>query len=412
MQTESVSTSPVSEAAQPPQAVPLSAAPPFRPKGRLTAFHRSAYTALPGSPVTADTQPAELDFPSDSRAYALLFYSLCFIASRSPYGPDIVALPVHEIASTVRHSRRWVYKALHYLSHHGFVFLIPTPAYVVGVKLDRVVCLRVPPSGFRPVTPYVDPDSRPISSADALWLGKPRSSQPRDPPPQLVPLVKTEVPSPEIVVKATRCAKAAARADLSILDGVAPNDEAAFCRVVTRAVAERFGSVRTVPIARARLPVPARIFDPELEIEDDVECPGPYTIERAADARGRRSFVRQLERAFNIRSGRPVSDGWELREGETPLSLLFEPLPRYQRARFDVEEFVQACQEHVLVDGASHPDFPGFEALNGCLHGPPHVCRCPLPARTRGGAMPMQRLDPDRADREAASVPHVFNRNE
>ena len=338
--------------------------------------------------------------------------TLCFIASRSAYGADIVVLPVPEIASMARHSRRWVYKALNYLSYHGFVFLIPTPAYVTGAKVDRVVCLRVPSPGSRPVAPYVDPDARPISSADALWLGKPNPTQPRDPAPHLVPLATVKVPSRAVLAKATRLAKAAACPDLSILDAVPPNDEAAFCRVVSKAVAERFGSVRTIPVARARLPVPLRIFDPDIEIEDDVNCPGPYTIERAADSAGRRSFVRQLERAFNVRSRRPVHDDWELAEGQTPLSLLFQALPRYQRARFDVEAFVQACQEHVLVDGAGHPDFPGYHALNGCLHGPPHVCRCPLPARTGVGAVEMQRLDPAQAEHEAVAIPHVFNRNQ
>ena len=146
------------------------------------------------------------------------------------------------------------------------------------------------------------------------------------------------------------------------------------------------------------------------ELKDDVNCPGPYTIERAADSAGRRSFVRQLERVFNVRSRRPVHDGWELAEGQTPLSLLFQALPRYQRARFNVEAFVQACQQHVLVDGAGHPDFPGYHALNGCFHGPPNVCRCPLPARTGVGAVPMERLDPAQAEHAARAVPHVFNR--
>ena len=299
MTTDPVSTStpstPVAAAAAAPASpVSLGSDPQPRPKGRQTAFHRSSYTALPGSPVTADTRPEDLEFPRESRAYALFFYTLCFIASRSAHGADIVALPVPEIASMARHSRRWVYKALNYLSYHGFVFLIPTPAYVVGGKLDRVVCLRVPSPGSRPVAPYVDPDARPISSADALWLGKPNPTQPRDPAPHLVPLATVKVPSRAVLAKATRRAKAVACPDLSILDAVPPNDEAAFCRVVTKAVAERFGTVRTIPVARARLPVPHRIFDPDFELEDDVNCPGPYTIERAADSGGRRSFVRQL----------------------------------------------------------------------------------------------------------------------
>ena len=407
MQTETPSTALPADGAA---AQSLGAGQRVRPKGRQTAFHRSSYTALPGSPVTADTKPDELDFPTESRAYALFFYSLCFLASRSAHGPDIVALPVTEIATMARHSRRWVYKALHYLSYHGFVFLIPRPAFVVGPKVNRVVCLRVPSTGFRPVAPYVDPDARPISSADALRLGKPRPSQPRDPPPQLVPEATVLVPSRDVLLKATRLAKAAARPDLSILEAVPPNDEPAFRRVVTEAVAERFGSVRTVPVARARLPVPSRIFDPDLGPHNDVECPGPYTIERAADAAGRRSFVRQLERAFNVRSGRIVYHDPYVDDGTSPLSLLLVPLPRYQRARFDVDAFVQACQEHVLVDGAVHPDFPGYEARNGCFHAPPHVCRCPLPPWTRVAAVKMEPLDPAQADRKAAAMPHVFNR--
>ena len=272
------------------------------------------------------------------------------------------------------------------------------------------MCLRVPPPGFRPVIPYVDPDARPISSADARWLGKANPPQPADPEPELVPLAKVELPSQEVVLKATRRAKAAARADLKILEAVPPNDEAAFCRVVTAAVAERFGSVRAIPIARARLPVPLRIFDQDVGRDDQTGCPGPYTIERAADSGARRSFVRQLERGFNVRSGRPVHDGWRLPDGGTPLSLLFVPLPRYQRARFDVRAFVQACQQHVLVDGAGHPDFPGYQVINGCFHGPPHVCRCALPARPRVGADPMARFNPKLADYARAAMPQTFNK--
>ena len=309
----------------------------------------------------------------------------------------------------MQHSRRWVYKALHYLSHHGFVFLIPTPDYVVSLKAERVVCLRVPPTGFRPVTPYVDKDAKPLTSADPAWLGKPTPSQPADPEPALVPSPTAELAFQEVVVKATRRVRAAARADLKILDAVPPNDEAAFCRVVTEAMAERFGSVRAIPVARALLPVPQRIFDPSLGPSDKPASPGPYFIERAADSAARRSFLRQIERGFNLRSGRPVDDDWRVTDGSTRLSLLFEPLPWYQRARFDVRAFVQACQRHILIDGASHPDFPGYQVIRGCFHGPPHICRCGVP-RPRVGADPMERLEPELADYERADQPHKFNK--
>ena len=288
------------------------------------------------------------------------------------------------------------------------MFLIPTPDCVVSPKAERAVCLRVPPPGFLPVIPFVDSDSRPISSADASWLGKHTPSQPADPEPALVPSAKGGLASREVVLKATRRARAAACADLKILEAVPPNDEAAFCRVVTEALAERFGSVRAITIARARLPVPLRIFDPAVGAGDQTGCPGPYTIERAADSGVRRSFVRQLERGFNLSSGRPVDDDWRLPDGATPLSLLFLPLPRYQRARFDVRAFVQACQQHILLDGASHPDFPGYEAMHGCFHGPPHICRCGVP-RPRVGADPMARLKPELADHVRAAMPHTFN---
>ena len=187
MQTETLSTSVAGEDTAPQPPVSLTSASPVRGRGRHTAFHRSSYSQLPGSPVTASTTPAEIEFPKASRAYALFFYSLCFLASRTEYGADIVPLSVPEMASTVKHSRRWVYKALHYLSHHGFLFLIPTPDYVVGLKAERVVCLRVPPTGFLPVTPYVDKDAKPLSSTDRAWHGKPTPPQPADPEPALVP---------------------------------------------------------------------------------------------------------------------------------------------------------------------------------------------------------------------------------
>ena len=409
MQTDTLSTSVVGEDTAAPPPVSLAPGSPVGGRGRHTAFHRSSYSELPGSPVTASTAPAELEFSKASRAYALFFYSLCFLASRTEHGHDIVPLSVPEIASTVQHSRRWVYKALHYLSHHGFVFLIPTPDYVVSLKAERVVCLRVPPTGFRPVTPYVDKDARPLSSADAAWLGKPTPSQPADPEPALVPSPMAELASQEVVVKATRRVRAAARADLKILDEVPPNDEAAFCRVVTEAMAERFGSVRAISVARALLPVPLRIFDPTIGPSNKAGFPGPYTIERAADSAARRSFGRQLERGFNLRSGRPVDDDSRVADGRPRLSLLFVPLGRYQRARFDVRAFVQAAQRHILIDGASHPDFPGYQVIRGCFHGPPHICRCGV-ARPRVGAAPLARLKPELADYERGDKPHTFNK--
>ena len=123
MQTETVPTQTAGEDAAATPPVSLAAPPSVRPKGRRTAFHRSSYSALPGALVTADTQSATLEFPRDSRACALFFYYLYFLALRTPYGPDIVPLPAPEIGSMAQHSRRWVYKTLHYLSYHGFVFL-------------------------------------------------------------------------------------------------------------------------------------------------------------------------------------------------------------------------------------------------------------------------------------------------
>ena len=145
MQTDTLSTSVVGEDAAAPPPVTLAAGPPVRPKGRHTAFHRSSYSALPGSPVTANTAPDDLEFHKASRAYALFFYYLCFVASRTKHGDDIVPLSVPEIASMAQHSRRWVYKALHYLSHHGFVFLIPTPDCVVRTVID----IRLPSASRR-----------------------------------------------------------------------------------------------------------------------------------------------------------------------------------------------------------------------------------------------------------------------
>ena len=376
-------------------------------RGRDTAFHRSSYADLPGCPLTASTAPAEFEFPKAARAYALFYYSLCFLASRTAYGADIVALSVPEIASMAQHSRRWVYKALHYLSHHGFVFLIPTPDFVADHKAERVVCLRVPPTGFRPVTPYVDPDARPISSDDRARFGKPKPSQPADPEPAVVPSAESRVAAEQVALKATRRVRAAARADLKILDAVPPNDEDAFCRVVTKAMAERFGSVRAITVARALLPVPQRIFDRSLGPSHKPAFPGPYTIERAADSPARRSFLRQLDRGFKRRSGRSVDIEWTT-AGRTGLSLLFEPLRWYQRARFDVKAFVQATQRHVLVDGATHRDFPGYQVIRGCFHGPPHICRCGVP-RLSVSAQPMDRIDPKLADHDRGGQPHKFN---
>ena len=408
MSTETLSKSvAVEDTAAPPAPVSLGSRSPVGGRGKHTAFHRNSYSELPGSPVTASTTPAEIEFPKASSAYALFFYSLCFLASRTEHGADIVPLSVPEMASTVKHSRRWVYKALHYLSHHGFLFLIPTPDYVVGLKAERVVCLRVPPTGFLPVTPYVDKDAKELSSTDRAWHGKPSPPQPADPEPALVPSPDVARACQQVVVKATRRVRAAARADLTILDAVPPNDEDAFSRVVTKALAERFGSVRAITVARALLPVPQRIFDPSLRPSLKPAFPGPYNIERAADSPARRSFLRQLDRGFKRLSGRPVDIKWTS-AGRTGLSLLFEPLPYYQRARFDVKAFVQATQRYVLVDGATHPDFPGYQVIRGCFHGPPHICRCGVP-RPTVSAEPMDRIDPELADDDRAAQPHRFN---
>ena len=106
MQTETLSTSVTGEDTAAPPPVSLAPGSPVGGRGRHTAFHRSSYSELPGSPVTASTAPAELEFSKASRAYALFFYSLCFLASRTEHGDDIVPLSVPEIASTVFASAR------------------------------------------------------------------------------------------------------------------------------------------------------------------------------------------------------------------------------------------------------------------------------------------------------------------
>ena len=67
MQTQTVQTQTVDQAAAGQLSVPPAEDASARPKGRPTAFHRSSYSELPGAPVTTDTEPAMLEFPRGSR---------------------------------------------------------------------------------------------------------------------------------------------------------------------------------------------------------------------------------------------------------------------------------------------------------------------------------------------------------
>ena len=87
MHTETLSKSvAVEDTAAPPAPVSLGSRSPVGGRGKHTAFHRNSYSELPGSPVTASTTPAEIEFPKAS--------SSLWRKSRIRPGPGAIE-PVH-----------------------------------------------------------------------------------------------------------------------------------------------------------------------------------------------------------------------------------------------------------------------------------------------------------------------------
>ena len=133
-------------------------------------------------------------------------------------------------------------------------------------------------------------------------------------------------------------------------------DHAAVDRFATARLAERFGEARSIVQMRCRLPV-----DPKIPATSEV-----LTIERAVDARSRRSAVERIVRHGNERPGRKHPRG---RAGYD------HPSGDY-RAVIDVEKTdIDPCP----ADGAKHTAMRGYTAWGGCWHRP--GCSCHLPRR-------------------------------
>ncbi len=393
------------------------AAPPPQPRlrGKAAAFHRPSYSALPGRPVTLDTAfeaSDALEFPGKSKALAFFFSHLFLLGQRTPGRPDVVPMSVPAIAASGHVSVRWVYKALHHLSYYGYVYLIPAPGpdgaaegddkpstAELASKAERVVCLRIPPPGSMPIKTY-DPaaDASLPPSEDADWSGTASPSQPDDPKPA-VPrqLLRRNPPrgvNMRVLVHAARREKGMATPNLKALEKVRRSDKTVFRRVVTRAVAERFGAVEVDPQRyRMRLPLAPDFFGGDPNIDPQ----GPFVIERAVDATSRLRFVKNFERAF--RAANP--DNHDLRYQ----SKVLMAVPKRAKARlFDVRRYAEKRGVCVLFDGVVHDDFPEHVALGGCLHAPPGVCRCGLPGPRPRPRHRVKRLNPAKRVRGVADA--------
>lgn len=361
-----------------PPAPPPAAQPRLR--GKSAAFHRPSYSALPGRPVTRDTPfevPDALEFPAKSKNLATFFSHLFLLGIRTPQRDDIVPMSVPAIAKSAKLSVRWVYKALHHLSYYGYVYLIPAPgpdgadaaagAGQGAPQAERVVCLRIPAPGSMPVRTY-DPgaDQSAPPPGNAPWSGTASPSQPADPKPQ----VARRNPPPEadmrVITRAAQREKWMATPDLKVLESIPRGEDATFRRVVTRLVAERFGSVEVDPRRhRMRLPISPTFFGKDVALE-------PHVIERAIDAAARRRFVETLEYAFQAADLDHRGLGHDAK-------ILLRPRADREAMLYNVRRYAEARGVRVLLDGDQHADFAGYVAVAGCLHAPPGICRCALP---------------------------------
>ena len=359
------------EAAVDPEAAsdpPLPPDPP-RLRGRLAAFHCPSYSALPGRPVTRDApvdDPEAMAFPKKAKTLVLFYQSLCFLAQRTPFGDDVLPLSVPAIAKRQMRSTRWVYKALHHLSYYGYVYLVPAPPGPDGRRpeAERVVCQRVPVPGTVPVKTYVPPAAE---VSDPPAAGEPSPARPEDPRPAVPPRGLPPEVDVGILIRVARHEKVKATPPLGVLKDVPPGDQKAFRTVVTKLVAERFGSVQVDPRRRRmRLPTIPEIHDPD---GPDKLGFGPYVVERAIDAGTRRHFVEELEAAF--KSAAPDDEDLQYQP-----KVLMRPWPPHVEAVLDVRRISEARGFTVVLDGAAHPDLPGYIAIGGCLHAPEGICRC------------------------------------
>ncbi len=381
------------------------AAPPPQPRlrGKPAAFHRPCYSALPGRPVTLEKlfdEGQPLDFPAKSKQLAQFFSHLFLVGICTPGRDDVVPLSVPAIARSAHKSVRWVYKALHHLSYYGYVYLIPAPgpdgadgdppkAQSAASKPERVVCLRIPPPGSMPIKTY-DPaaDASLPPSEDADWSGTASPSQPDDPPPaaprQLLRRNPPRGVNMRVLVHAARREKGMAMPNLKALEKVPRSNYTVFRRVVTRAVAERFGAVEVDPQRyRMRLPLKPDFFDGD----PNIDPLAPFVIERAVDAASRLRFVKTFENAFRLAN----EDNHDLRY--QPKVLMAAPKTRQARL-LDVRRYAEKRGLCVLFDGVVHEDFPEHVALGGCLHAPPGICRCGLPGPRPRPRHHVKRHDP------------------
>ena len=138
---------------------PPPAASPIR--GPIASFHWHSYASLPGRPVESiEDLDHLLELPEASGRHVSFFSHLYLLGMRTPGGPGVIPLSVSTIAKTAHRSMRWVYKALTFLSYYGYLYSVPAPAADKGQpataggqpELQRVVCLRIPAPGWRPVT--------------------------------------------------------------------------------------------------------------------------------------------------------------------------------------------------------------------------------------------------------------------
>ena len=372
--------------ARPSFAALCAAQAPVRAAGRSAVFHRPSYLGFDGLPLSADTDfkdPASLPIPEPIAKHFALYFHLALIASQGPFGPDVAPVSIPELLRFSHRGRRRTYESLKALAKAGYVFSVPAPKHVAIPGCSRVFCLRVPASPESTAQP-----KREFQHDGAPWLGK----RGGDDSATVVPM-SARRPAPADAAATAPLSAAGAEADgtadaadpsveqsstfprrppptpSAVLDAISAPDRFELTKVALRAIDAKFGPLD--PRDRAKVEVIARghfFVHPLLGVPR-----GIHTLERAVDILPRARYRNEIADLFRERHGKDEPNNYaHLKAPPVLPSTASRDTPF---SAYSYERFGDGPQ--VLLDGDTHPAFPGFIAQGGCLHTPRYLCKCP-----------------------------------
>ena len=333
--------------------------------GREGKYFRESYLTLEGLPLSVDAEyydPASLSVRKELAPHLVLYFYLALVASKSQFGPDVAAVTVPEILRCTCRGRRRTYESLNALAEAGYVFSVPAPKHPALRGCSRVFCLRVPRS-LQVITHH----KREFQHDGAAWLGKSRDD------PSSVVLLKSD-PSADAedptVGESSTSPVARPPTPREVVDSLSDLDRGELTEVALRAIDAKFG-----PRERMRVKLVARA---ELFVHPMLGVPGgkhnPHNLERAVDILPRARYRNEIAALFTERCrDKPKPPGGSAMYPGPPIL----PSTEFEETPFAAQQYERFGDgPRILLDGDTHPLFPGFIAQGGCLHAPVAICKC------------------------------------